>query len=61
MITINVAINGTVIATRSANRIKEPDEKGKATYKTDCNTIIKHNPDDGFKPLVQKMIEAIHE
>ena len=60
MITVSVLINGQPILTRSAARIK--GEEGEiCTYKIDEGTIIKHNYNKGFVPLVKKMLDTIDE
>ena len=61
MISVNININETTIYTRSAVRIEDEDGNGKATYKVDDGTIIRHNPKDGAVVLVKKMLDTIKE
>lgn len=46
---------------RSAWRVEEPDGVGKATYRLDNGTTIRHTPEDGAKELAKKMLDSIKE
>ena len=60
MITVNVAINGVVIMTRSAKRIKE-HKNGASSYKVDSGEIIFHYPKLGAKELAIKLLNLVEQ
>ena len=58
MITVIVYINDRPIFVRSARNIsKQPTNE--CEYKCDTGDILKHNREDGFIPLVKKMLDTI--
>ena len=63
MITVSIAINGIVIAARSATNISSPevaaDKNFENLYKCDDGTIIKHVPSDGAADLAKKMLDTL--
>ena len=61
MITVDIKINGETLFSRSAWRIQEPNDEGKARYKVDTGKFISHKPEDGAVKLVQKMLKTIKE
>ena len=64
MITVAVMINGKTIFARSATNISEhPDDTDMPqAYKLDYpGGFISHIPDEGFVPLVKKMLDTIEE
>lgn len=65
MITVAININGNCLMAKSAVRFVDPptkgSQKGLAQYRTDCNHIIEHNPDDGAIALAHKMLDLLHE
>jgi hypothetical protein len=61
MITVQVNINGNCIAARSAVRIEDEDAVGKATYRVDDGTEIRHNPKEGAIKLAHKLLDCIKE
>jgi hypothetical protein len=61
MITVSILINGHPIFTRSAVNQSKKDKDGNTLYKTDCDHIIKHKPDDGAIVLAKKMLDLITE
>ena len=58
MITVQININGNCIVARSATRMCDLPN-GKSQYRTDCNHIIEHNPDDGAISLAHKLLDLI--
>ena len=56
MITIQIMINGTAIATENAYRSEEPNKSGYAMYTLDNGDVIKHKPKDGARALAIKML-----
>lgn len=60
MITVHININGTCILARSATNVKD-NKDGTCNYKTDCGTIIKHNPKEGAVSLAHKLLGCIKE
>jgi len=61
MITVSIAINGEVIFARSATNMEKRDKKGKCQYRTDCNHIVEHDPEDGAVLLAHKLLDLIQE
>lgn len=61
MITVSVAINGVVIACRSAVNIKDLELRGTCEYSCDDGTKIVHNNNDGAMSLAMKMLKNIKE
>lgn len=59
MITVNIAINGTVILARSATNIGKNENVCK--YQVDDGSIIEHDFDGGAVELAIKMLRTIKE
>ena len=59
MITVQININGGCLMAKSAHRIKDEDELGYATYKTDCGKIIKHKPESGAVSLAKELLNYL--
>lgn len=61
MITVQINIDGTCIAARSAKRIKDENKRGNARYKTDCGKIISRKPNEGAVVLAHKLLDCIED
>jgi len=65
MITVSIAINGVVIAARSAVNItplcgdKEIDENSPNIYKLDTGAKIIHTPKEGAVTLAKRMLDTL--
>jgi hypothetical protein len=60
MITVQININGNCIMAKSATRIGEIKD-GIAQYRTDCNRVIEHKPEDGAIVLSHKLLDLLYD
>lgn len=58
MISIEVKINDTCIFYAEAVRIKGKGRGTRCTYRTGQGQIITHDYDEGFKPLVKRLLDV---
>lgn len=61
MISVSIAINGTVIMARSAVNVGQGYKPGTCQYEVDDARVITHNPDDGAVALAIEMLRGIRE
>lgn len=58
MISIEVKINDTCIFYAEAVRIKGKGRGTRCTYRTMQGQILTHDYDEGFKPLVKRLLDV---
>ncbi len=62
--TVNISVNGHIIHTRSAKRIRPKGKPRKGqicTYKSDDGRMIKHRYGEGLPALAIKLVQEIVE
>ena len=61
MITVNIAINGSVIYARTAVNTSEHTDDGKTIYALDDGSTLEYQAGNGSLNLVREMLNTIHE
>lgn len=59
MITVSVAVNAVVVASRSAIRTDDVNRNGEVRYRVDDGADVWHHPDEGAAELGKKLLDRL--